>query len=107
MSGVRPRTPRYPYATPTVVHSDFWFYVIMGSIFGGALLAGVALAWYAVATEPERRAAWMAECQRHDLTLDQCKFIYRVDSERRGDEAANAAMNAANTALWITQMNRR
>jgi hypothetical protein len=75
------------------------FNIIAGSVCGVLVLLFVALVWVLVATEPERRAAYMADCQRAGFTPEQCKFFY---AERGRQEADNAvAFGLAATALAV------
>lgn len=78
---------------------DPWLYILM-AIFGGVFLGIGLLAWYAATTEPQRRVAWIAECRQHEMTAEQCLFLYRLDSRRRADEAAD-------TAIMISNLNQQ
>ncbi|HLY88101.1 MAG TPA: hypothetical protein VKQ27_03890, partial [Acetobacteraceae bacterium] len=71
-------------------HSDRRFHIIMGCIFSGAFILPIAIAWTVIATEPGRRAAYMAKCQQTGFSEGQCRFLY---GERRdADTAALAAI---------------
>ena len=55
---------------------DRRFHIIMGATCGLFVLFLVAVAWLIVATEPQRRAAYLADCQTRGFTVQQCAFLY-------------------------------
>jgi hypothetical protein len=71
--------------------SDRRFHIITGSIFCVAFILPIAIAWIVIATEPARRAAYMAKCRETGSTQGQCTFLY---AERRRQDADAAALTA-------------
>jgi hypothetical protein len=55
----------------------------------------VAVVWLAVATEPRRRAAYLADCQTKGFSAQQCTFLYSERHRRDADAAAALAAGAA------------
>ena len=77
---------------------------MMSMICAALLLLFVALVWVLVATEPQRRAEYMAHCQASGFTAEQCKFFY---AERARQEADNAiAIGLSVTALGLAASRR-
>ena len=76
----------------------------MGTVCAGIVLLVVALVWVLVATEPQRRAEYMAHCQASGFTAEQCKFFY---AERARQDADNAiAIGLSVTALGLAASRR-
>jgi hypothetical protein len=53
--------PNYAAQRVTAQRSDCRFHIVMGGIFSGVIVLIVAIVWIAVAREPERDAAYMAQ----------------------------------------------
>jgi hypothetical protein len=75
--------------------SDRHFHITMGAVFGGLVLIMVALGWAAVATEPQRRAAYMTRCQEKGSTQEQCRFLYAELQRQDADGAVAISLSAA------------
>jgi hypothetical protein len=76
----------------------------MGTVCAGIVLLVVALVWVLVATEPQRRAEYMAHCQASGFTPEQCKFFY---AERARQDTDNAiAIGLSVTALGLAASRR-
>jgi len=86
----------------TIRRSNRRFNIMMGCIFGGAILLGPILAWIVIATEPERRAAYLAKCQANGFSPNQCTFLYAERQRQDADEAAMAAL-AIGTSIAASQ----
>ena len=83
---------------------DRRFHLIMGVSCGLFVLFLVAVAWYIVTTEPQRRAAYLADCQTKGFSAQQCAFLY---SERRQHDADSAAAIAIGAAAPAVSAGRR
>jgi hypothetical protein len=83
---------------------DRRFHIIMGASCGLFVLFLVAVAWLIVATEPQRRAAYLADCQTRGFTAQQCAFLY---SERLRQDADSAAAIAVGAAALAVSASRR
>jgi hypothetical protein len=80
------------------------FNLMMSAICSLLVLLFVALVWAIVATEPQRRAAYMADCGNAGFTPEQCNFFY---AERGRQDADNAvALSLAVTALGVAASRR-
>jgi hypothetical protein len=75
------------------------FNIMMGSICGGVVLLLVAFVWVLVATEPQRRAAYMADCQQKGFTADQCRFLYAERARQDSNDAVALSLSAAALGL--------
>jgi hypothetical protein len=53
--------PNYAAQRVAAQRSDCRFHIVMGGIFSGVIVLIVAIVWIAVAREPERDAAYMAQ----------------------------------------------
>jgi hypothetical protein len=83
---------------------DRRFNIMMSVVCAALLLLFVALVWVLVATEPQRRAEYMAHCQASGFTAEQCKLLY---TERAREDADNAvAIGLSVTALGLAASRR-
>ena len=78
---------------------DRRFHLIMGVSCGMFVLFLVAVAWLIVATEPQRRATYLADCQTRGFTAQQCAFLYSERLRQDTDSAAAIAVGAAALAV--------
>ena len=59
----------------------------------------VAVVWLVVATEPQRRAAYLADCQTRGFSAQQCTLLYSERQQREADSAATIAIGTAALAV--------
>jgi hypothetical protein len=80
------------------------FHIIMGLVFGLFLLLLGLFGWWAVTTAPQRRAAYMADCEGKGFNAEQCRFLYAERMRQDGDAAVALSLSAS--ALAITASRR-
>ncbi len=82
---------------------DRRFHIIMGASCGLFVVFLVAVVWLAVATEPQRRAAYLADCQTKGFSAQQCTFLYSERQQYDADSAAPIALGAGALAVSATR----
>ena len=87
----------------SAAHPDRWFHVTLIAVCGTSVLLVVAFAWLLVATEPRRRAEYLANCQARGFTAEQCTFLYTERQRQDADAAAALAVGAAALAVGATR----
>jgi hypothetical protein len=75
------------------------FHIIMGLVFGLFFLLLGAFGWWAVTTAPQRRAAYMADCEGKGFSAEQCTFLYAERVQRDGDAAVALSLSASALAI--------
>lgn len=79
-----PLAPDEPTAmnAGTIQHSERGFHIAMAAVFGGVVLLIIGIAWAIIATEPQRRAAYMTKCLEKGFTdLPESSAVFSMPSD--------------------------